>query len=741
MDRQKEQVLTGVDSGLHEGSQAILIDIDPDISVQFLQAAAALAGKPPPRNVPKEELVSTHNVHVKNLTAAKNEPRPVKKVSLSLAYHPSIKSIRELQKMHLSELLVEVHHEDKVLILKTVTLPYHGAGIVVVVEDETGAADKLAIYNQGEASLLSSPPLGSVVAIREPYYKFNGDSDFMLCVDHPSDIILVEPADPLFPLSFQQTIHMIAPETCLRCSTEGDNAFIVRNLPEAVRWYSRALDLATAEDEVLTSSLLAKRAGTNLALKCYGNVISDAMASKNGTCHDWKAYFTAGKAAYGLGNYQDSKAYFDQALEKSPGSAGIQKEQRRCLERLREEAEGSYDFLAMSQLVNQQNVNLDNASHFTKTRIADSPFHGRGLFASRDISPGELIFCEKATCMPNEYNIEHNGAALYVNMVQQCSNNVPTHSKTLELYGGSYDRTGFEGKMIDGNPVIDVFLLESIRRTNCFMSPHTSVQAAAPGWTIQRFGLVRGLWTYGASLNHSCRPNSNRSFIGDMMISRATEFICAGEEITQIYSPPKAVWAARSEQFVQWGFKCGCRLCAAEAKSSESSHEKRRELLIAIDAFILKTKKSKHSIQASTVRTVEKLIKKLEALHEEAVYGNIPRLLLIGPAMWLMDAHGALKNHSKTVKWAAQVLRNFGFLDVAKDGNWNVYEGSQLGTTAFEGVKALGYAKDAHEAMGNTGFAQQCDASARLGWRILMGFDAELPSRYSDYVGDEFNAT
>jgi hypothetical protein len=249
MNLSEDRVLTGIDSGLDEKSQALLLDIDPDLSLEFLKAAAAVSGKHPPRRPSREELVDIHDDYVKKLLKERKGPRPVKKIILSLAYHPSTKSIRELKKvlmtlrlsctstnkhqMDLNELLVETHHENRVLIVKTIASPYPGAGIITIVEDETGYAERLAIYNQGMASILASVPCGCVLAIKEPYYKFNGDNDFMISVDHPSDVILLEAGDPMVPQAFQEAA--IA-RSSSQWVSEGDAAFIARNLPEAIRW-------------------------------------------------------------------------------------------------------------------------------------------------------------------------------------------------------------------------------------------------------------------------------------------------------------------------------------------------------------------------------------------------------------------------------------------------------------------------------------------------------------------------
>lgn len=136
--------------------------------------------------------------------------------------------------MPLTDLLVETHHEGKVLILRAITSPYQGAGTVVIVEDEWGNADKLGIYNQSDRSILSIIPEGSVVAVKEPYYKYNGENDCMICVDHPSDIIYLRFDDAIIPPKFQ--LDEEETDTADDWKQAGDKAFITRSYPIAALW-------------------------------------------------------------------------------------------------------------------------------------------------------------------------------------------------------------------------------------------------------------------------------------------------------------------------------------------------------------------------------------------------------------------------------------------------------------------------------------------------------------------------
>jgi len=124
--------------------------------------------------------------------------------------------------------------------VKIISPPYVSAGSVSIVEDEFGNVDKLAIYNQGDTSILSGVPEGCFVAVKEPYYMYNtpvggGDNlDYMICVDHPSDVILLRFTDPIIPESLRLGPLL---KTADDWRTAGDKAFIEKDYPTAIFWY------------------------------------------------------------------------------------------------------------------------------------------------------------------------------------------------------------------------------------------------------------------------------------------------------------------------------------------------------------------------------------------------------------------------------------------------------------------------------------------------------------------------
>ncbi|KAL2137279.1 hypothetical protein VTI74DRAFT_5010 [Chaetomium olivicolor] len=684
------------------------------------------AGAIPSRRLTKEELVETHKTHLTSQNNSPNAPRPVKQPLMADAYPASTKSIRELEIIPLSELRVETHHRGKGIIVKAVSPPFVGAGAVSVVEDEFGNADKLAIYNQPDSSILSGVPEGCVVAVKEPYYKKNGaENDFLICVDHPGDIILLRFTDPIIPEALRLGPLL---KTAEDWKTAADRAFLEKDFPTAVFCYTEALE--ATEDDAAKPPIHAKRAGTNLVLGRYDSAKADALASRTGGPQDWKAYFTAGRAAYGLCNYAETNTLLSKALELNPTNTTIQKEHARCQARLHEEEHGDYDFPAMLASLSPHSVHLDRGSFLRNTRIAESAHHGRGIFATRDLKAGDLVFVEKATLMPNQYDPARASAALYALMVRQLCDNPSLARPVLDLYGGEYERSGAEGTIVDGVPVVDVFLIECIRTKNCFSTPRSTLDDTRP--SVPEGRMAKGLWVHASHMNHSCVANTMRSFVGDMLISRATRDIKEGEELFQQYVPVKPLIDLRNKQFKEgWGFECGCALCAGERRSPDAMLTKRKEVLVEVEKLCNKKLPGRELIPDAKIRSVDRLLKQLEDAHEKDVYDGLPRLTLIYPCNWLAAAHRGRKNHGKVVKYAMKVLRNFGFKVPADESSvWDpreIYTNSGNATLmTVHVVAALRCLAETYTALGHKEMADRCIEAADFGYMVVTGFKNDL---------------
>ena len=164
----------------------------------------------------------------------------------------------------------------------------------------------------------------------------------------------------------------------------------------------------------------------------------------------------------------------------------------------------------------------------------------------------------------------------------------------------------------------------------------------------------------------------------------------------------------------------------------------RRELVEKIKTLALKSRDRDRNGDAgvgkgmgvgvtnSTIKAIERLTRKLEELHEPEVYGEIPRLLLVHPTIWLTETHREKGNHAKVVKWAGEILRNFGFvrglggIDGAGGGE---SEGMDIGRgiVNVESFGALKSAGEAYRALGEKKMAERCEVEARGMWEVITG--------------------
>lgn len=443
---------------------------------------------------------------------------------------------------------------------------------------------------------------------------------------------------------------------------------------------------------------------------------------------DWKSSFTAGRAAYGLRDYQAGHDHFQRALDLNPDEVAVKRELDRCLARLSEQKTGDYDFRKMYETLSPRNVHLDTASFTSRTQIADSPLHGHGLFAKEKIKAGELVFCEKSAIMPNQYEPSRAAAALYAMMVRQLLDNPSLAADILALDGGSHARSGLEGTPVDGVPVVDVWLAEAIRRRNCFSAPLSTRDETKPRpGAASGVSQTKGLWTHAAHMNHSCVPNTVRSFVGDVLISRALRDIEPGEELLQNYANIKAQYARRQAEFRGWGFECTCELCRGEAKSTDDRAAKRVQLLVQIEKLANK-KPPRGILPEATIRSMEKLTKEMEEAHEPEVYDGLPRLMLIYPTMWLLEAYKGRKNHAKIISTAMRVLRNFGFgyKDEKDIGSMFRERRDMPSVLTIHVLTSLRDAAQAYTSMGKKEVASQLEEAARHGYITMTGFENDL---------------
>ncbi|KAK7946933.1 uncharacterized protein PG986_011254 [Apiospora aurea] len=241
---------------------------------------------------------------------------------------------------------------------------------------------------------------------------------------------------------------------------------------------------------------------------------------------------------------------------------------------------------------------IDCATFSRLVEVRDSPGRGKGLFTTQAVAAGNILLCEKASGY-SCYKVQDNTAPstptymdinkslvgvstdVLTHLVQRLRHNPESVAEFSTLYSGEY-KTGPEQfnvppeSMVDGQLLVDVFHVAKVLALNGMKAPKTSKDEFFKGGEK----ISCGLWPKASFLNHSCLPNCRCSFIGDMLILRATRDLPAGSELEISYLGDPTAPLGREKLMRIWGFACRCALCTnAEASRAESLWEKARKPL------------------------------------------------------------------------------------------------------------------------------------------------------------------
>lgn len=234
--------------------------------------------------------------------------------------------------------------------------------------------------------------------------------------------------------------------------------------------------------------------------------------------------------------------------------------------------------------------------------------------------------------------------------------------------------------------------------------------------------LRNGFWIHASYINHSCLPNTVRTFIGDVHFLRATRDIEAGEELTHQYISPEIDIDDRQKKYSgTWGFRCDCKLCEVDGSVPEERRKKRLQNFEDLKNLVMKL--GERGTTITSLKKIARGLRELEALYsgqdEEERYARIPRLGLVHPTLFLTEAWRGVGNLDRTVEYARKLLRNFGVLTDVEGGRFRVTSNS--GFINVEGVRALKYLAEGYRKKGENDLADQCMEIAKVWFLIITG--------------------
>lgn len=578
-------------------------------------------------------------------------------------YPPSNKALQQLQLMKVSDLRTETHHYGCFLLVKR-------ASPVVIQRATSWTMVTCGVCNEVERlelRLHKSKHGGDVLesaaqyAIKEPYFTFADRGEATIRIDHPSDLIASRYfLEHNLPVSNGSTKFIeetdSAEDNARRLKKEGDIAVQQNNIPAAYEAYTEALNFARQaaapeKESPLFQEIHHHRAQVNLLLGQFDQAKVDAMASLTGRdvtqsqCSDSKAYHTAGRAAYSLGEFDQARAMFIEQLKIAPGNKAARAGLRNAEIRICEQETARYDWNKIKLSSSHIGASVDVGSSTISTEVKESPGKGRGLFATCNIPKGQLILSEKAFCVSlghdsrsltaitydvRDKRVRVSPVGLSAMVVEKVLCNVSQAQRVMDLYGGFECESECESMtMNDNGLVVDVFRIHNIISRNAFglKSQHGE---------NNRGNANTGLWIHASYLNHSCVPNSDKEFIGDMMVLRATQPITAGDEIFHSYTQPMDYDTRRSVLMDNWNFECKCALCVAEMRDDPITRKRRQELAAEADNFTQRV----HWVDAKrlSIAKAQRYLQAIEKTYDKQRYANLPHLAAKRLEEWLRKA-------------------------------------------------------------------------------------------------------
>lgn len=698
-------------------------------------------------------------------------------ISAHDGYLPCTIPLHELQPIdNLLDLIVEDHHYGRVLVVKTFCDPVRIESLVNAVEDAAGNVDRLAIYNVSSTVCPDAIlPRGRIFAIKEPFYRRALDGGVLIRVDHPSNVIMMSPADPLVPAAWRIPDRTF---TVAERTDQAAEAMAKNSYHDADLLYTDALkQLGEDGDESVRRGIYRNRAYVRLRLGHCEIAAEDALKgvapgnrktlSKEQKDGNFAAYRLVGNAHYEMANFAEAKQYWNQAfavpIDKA-AKASVREDIERAEKRLKEQKTGVYDFVAMSKSATRDHLSLDHASFLSNTKIGPAGARGRGLFATKEISHGDIIMVEKAmfniwadpsgSTLPkktddknfgglkkngNGYvmadSTDYNQERVY-DIWSKLSGSPRMAAAFLDLYDGDdtyyFKKDGKKTTLatnIDGTQVIlDMFQIRAILDHNFTIcaevksslrmkylpydqeeekrdeekndeekdkakenepgkskskgkkkgkgkknkgkqpapaptptptpaplptpaptpaptptpTPTPASSSTTKSKTRDGGGASLGLWQRAAYINHSCLPNAYRSFIGDMMILRATRTMKAGDEILVHYIDSTWPYEERTKALASWNIsRCDCPLCEVEASLPSELLEKRKRLQREVARFLEEDRQKSRFMRRPPCKFVQarwdELANAMRETYPAEVYDALPRFEMVELSLWLCE--------------------------------------------------------------------------------------------------------
>eukprot|EP01053_Blabericola_migrator_P000933 Blabericola_migrator_1__932@NODE_1231_length_5037_cov_88_565795_g834_i0_p2_GENE_NODE_1231_length_5037_cov_88_565795_g834_i0NODE_1231_length_5037_cov_88_565795_g834_i0_p2_ORF_typecomplete_len634_score52_22SET/PF00856_28/0_0011TPR_MalT/PF17874_1/0_028TPR_MalT/PF17874_1/10Capsid_VP7/PF17071_5/2_6e03Capsid_VP7/PF17071_5/0_0096Fis1_TPR_C/PF14853_6/7_2e02Fis1_TPR_C/PF14853_6/0_35TPR_8/PF13181_6/82TPR_8/PF13181_6/2_8TPR_8/PF13181_6/3_9e03TPR_12/PF13424_6/2TPR_12/PF13424_6/50ANAPC5/PF12862_7/1_2e02ANAPC len=460
---------------------------------------------------------------------------PPKRLKRNDTFGPCLRPLDELQLINIDRLTVGKTHSKHVLVVRVLLQPYKRETDLIFpsVEDIQGGRAILVVPYLAPPSCYPMSALwksGNVLAIKAP-----------LCVTQPCPLSEKQGISVISVYS-PSNVHNLPPrEPLVPWQWRGRSRAWERNVNHLSTWFSLAC-YHLQHGRYHSALLEAKDALQKLEF-----ALAEDKSDASLRAHAIKFYRLAAHAACKFQDYRLAKQYIQEALKLSQDDSELQQMCGSIISRQAEKTLGSYDWLTIARLaLGGHDLKIDRASYTSNVRLHRNKAEESGLFATRDLDPGDLIMCEKAFAItkgplddPNE--AQEEVCAQVMHLLQH---NPPYYTEFHTIYGGNK----FPPRdLVDGMPVID-----------SAMWVHSSILTENPTPYITRQrdeGVLAAFWMMAGKFKLDCIGNAHAVILGNLMVVHASQHIAKDQEIRL--------------QRTHDDFTCEgeCRWCIAEAKA------------------------------------------------------------------------------------------------------------------------------------------------------------------------------
>ncbi|KAJ5042254.1 uncharacterized protein L3040_004807 [Drepanopeziza brunnea f. sp. 'multigermtubi'] len=367
---------------------------------------------------------------------------------------------------------------------------------------------------------------------------------------------------------------------------------------------------------------------------------------------------------YSQGEYRDASEILKTLCKEYPENSQAKKDLTKTIFRLLEQQRGGYNFKSLyAEVEKLRPPRLDRATYFEPVEVRNSQLTGRGLFTKSAVKAGDLLVCEKAFSYCYIDSLAGTEAALREATLRKLGENPGSLSALSSVYHGSY----VPKLEVDGQPFVDPQLVDKILTTNSLGGSLTSLSSHLAASTLTptaSSGHSSGLWILAATINHSCFSNCRRSFIGDMLIIRASQDLPADTELLWAYRNPAAKdheYDATQKSLSEYEFICACELCT-DAKATGKKMLKKREALRAelSAAFGAGSVRGGFDCGKVDMGRLEKTLGLLEKTYSSSAI-EVPRTGIWDPYLALTRMYAILGRPQNVIWSVLKVLENLGF--------------------------------------------------------------------------------